>query len=370
MLSRSERDVCWDRLCEAFPRVPADLALEDGSAPGPDMMHGTSLLTCVCSADGHEILAAGGGRLPGVDSSIRVFDRASGAERLVCRGHVCGIYRLAVDPRTGIVASASEDYSVILWNLEKRDAIFLAGGPPVVKGHVAFASDRGRIAIGETEAYEGRANSAFVIDLDAGKEIFRLKLRRSKEVAGLALSADGSTLIVALANHQQRPQGVEVISYDVTPARRFFGLLSSTKKHWTYKTKEMNIYQLLWVPGKQLLVAEIGFLLEDSFSGACLFDADSGLPLAKRTTKGIGAAVAVSPDGQTVALAVEKGPIELLRAADLTLMKTIAGSDGKRFSALQFSPDGNSLLGGATLHPAKGGPRGQVMLFDLAGAGH
>ena len=80
----------------------------------------------------------------------------------------------------------------------RKDAIFLVGGDPIVKGHVAFATEKGRLAIGETEAYEDLGNSVFVIDLDTGKSVFRQSLRNAKEVAGLLISADGSIVIVAV----------------------------------------------------------------------------------------------------------------------------------------------------------------------------
>src|SRR5262249_36734517 len=152
--SRAERDAYWQKLSRVFPRVPAALAFEAGKANGPEMKIGTSPLTFVYSLDSESIIAAGGGRLPGCDSSIRVFDSKSGNETLVCRGHVHGIYQLAIDPHSGFLASASEDFSVILWNLDRRDAVFLAGGHPIVKGEIAFATEKHWLAIGEKEAYE------------------------------------------------------------------------------------------------------------------------------------------------------------------------------------------------------------------------
>lgn len=165
---------------------------------GPRMKHGSSLLSLIFSADGKRILGAGGGRIPGCDSSIRVWDTATGKELLTCHAHICGLYDLAIDPRTGILASASEDYSVILWNLEQRDVIFLVGGPRIVKGSVAFASDRGLIAIGETEAFDNRLSSALVIDLDRGEEVFRQKLKRGESISALAISPTGNRLITAV----------------------------------------------------------------------------------------------------------------------------------------------------------------------------
>ena len=173
ILSRLERDQFWEALIEKFPRQIENWSMEDGTEPGPRMTHGTSVLACVFSPDGSLIAGAGGGCLPGCDGSIRIWDSKTGKEEQVCRGHICGIYDLAFDPLTGILASASEDYSVVLWNLEQRDTISLAGGPPVVKGHVAFAGTVPRIAIGEVMCYEEEECCVYVIDLNTGMEIFR-----------------------------------------------------------------------------------------------------------------------------------------------------------------------------------------------------
>src|SRR5262249_24893251 len=163
--------------------------------------------------------------------------------------------------------SASQDYSVVLWNLERRDAIFLVGGDPIVKGHVAFASEKSVLAIGEIEAYEDCHNSVFVIDLDSGKEVFRNGLRNSKEVAGLAISADGTTLVVALAHQQHSPKNSELTCSD----------LLKGKMLWKKAIKEMDITGLEYLPKEEKLVAEI-FVEEhpDYQSGACLLDAQSG----------------------------------------------------------------------------------------------
>src|SRR5688572_7068703 len=126
-------------LRKRFPKVPAAFAIRPGEDRLSGFKHGASILACPFSLDGSQVYVAGGGRIPGCDSTIRAWEVPSGREGITCEGHVCGIYDVAVDPRTGILASASEDYSVILWNLELRDAIFLVGGPPVVKGRVTFA---------------------------------------------------------------------------------------------------------------------------------------------------------------------------------------------------------------------------------------
>ena len=335
VLSKPERDAYWRRLSQVFPRVPQELDIETGGADGPDMKIPTSPLALQFSQDGEHIIAAGGGRLSGCDSTIRVFDADEGHEMLLCRGHIHGIYSLAVDPHSGFVASASEDFSVILWNLEERDAIFLTGGEPIVKGDVAFAAEKRRIAIGEKEAYEDHVNSAFVLDLDSGREVFRQKLTNRQEVASLAFSVSGDTLVVAVHNYQGSPSGTELFCWDLSDTARKRGFLARLlswilgrapqgKCLWSRTIAGQNLDCLRWLPGEQRLVAATVEDGGDYSSGACLLDARSGEILAERVQPGIGACVAVSPDGRTVALAYGEGGIELLNAADLSLIKSLA----------------------------------------------
>jgi hypothetical protein len=307
--------------------------------------------------------------MPGVDSSIRIFEFDTGHETLICRAHVHGIYRLAVDPYSGFFASASHDFTVLLWNPDHRDAIFVAGIEPIVKGEVAFAAKRRRLAIGEIEAFEGHVNSAFVLDLESGREIFRQKLHGGREVGGLALSANGETLIVAVHRHQGSPKGTELSCWDLSAPvsnRGFLNwlgrLLAKLLGHstpaggrcvWTRKHPQHNFSDLHWLPGEERLVAATMEDDGDDYrSGVCLLEAHTGAILAKRALPGIGASIAVSPDGARVAVAHGQGDVELLNAADLTLVKTLAPRREQTSNCdIDFSPNGAAVAVGVQEYP-------------------
>jgi WD40 repeat protein len=358
LLSRTEQDAYWERLIGAFPRVPSELAFDDGSAAGPAMKHGTSVLSCLYSLHGASIIAAGGGRIPGCDTAIRVFDSETGDETLVCRGHIFGIYELAIDPHTGFVASASEDYSVILWNLERRDAIFLVGEHPIVKGHVSFCKGRRWLAVGEIEAYEDFQNAAYIIDLDTGDEVFRHDLREKKEIGGLAMPPGGAKLVATINNHQGSPQGTELVCWNVLDG----------KVEWSRSMSDRNLRQLFFLPNEERIVASAwvdGFAAGYA-TGAYLLDARSGSTLAERILPGIGSCFAVSPDGETIAVCYGEGGLELLRTSDLEVVKTLRPNMEEprtHFCSLAFSPDGTTLIAGTAFHVPDVGTQGEVLRF-------
>ena len=186
------------------------------------MKHGTSILSCLFSFDGSKILVAGGGRIPGCDNAIRIWEAKTGKELMVLNGHVRGIYQLALDPRTGFLASASEDFSVFLWNLELRDTIFLVGvdGDPIVKGHVAFTPKASLIAIGETEAYEDFTSSIFVIDLDTGNEVFRHRLKKEDSISSMAINSTGSILFFAVHNYHRSEGDSDLFCWDISRGKK------------------------------------------------------------------------------------------------------------------------------------------------------
>jgi WD40 repeat protein len=351
--SREARAKYWKALAQRFPRVPAEWSVTPGKATGPEMKHGTSILSCIFSPDGKQILAAGGGRIPGCDSSIRIWDAASGKELKIGNGHVCGIYQLALDPRTGILASASEDYSVFLWDLEQPDAIFLAGGDPVVKGHIAFAAQASLLAIGETEAYEDLTSATFVIDLDTGEEVFRHQLKRGDATSSLAISSTGGKLFFTVQDFHHG-NDTDAFCWD----------LATGKREWKRSFREVTFSDLVLLAGEERLAAAVMNHEErDTLSGAYLLDTKSGRLLARRLLPGIGASVAASSTGDVLAVAHGEGVVELLGPQNLSPIKALAdpSSKGSGFCSVQISPDGKTVIAGDA--------HGRLTKFDAATPG-
>jgi WD40 repeat protein len=255
---------------------------------------------------------------------------------MVCHGHVCGVYELAVDPRTGFLASASEDYSVFLWNLEKRDVIFLVGEDgPIVKGHVAFAASAPRLAVGEIEAHE-TVNSVLVIDLDKGKEVFREKLKPDDGVCALAISGDGTKLIYGTAVWDLRG--------DAVLHRRD---LVHLREDWRKIFQETYFCQLLFRAAEQQLVASVMLLGYDGGSAVYLIDAASGIVEHTYSAKDH-LAIALSPTENLVVCTHDGGQVDLLRLPTFQLEKRLAKDERARrgLCSVAFSPDGKTVVVG------------------------
>ena len=186
-----EKERYWQELTKRFPRVPAELQFERGKARSRSMKHGTSILACRYSVDGEHILVAGGA-LPGWDSASCGFSADSGRETLICRAHVCGLYDIAVDPRSGFVATASEDYSVILGGgtLGHAGAQILANWPGLARLH--------SLSLGGTEI--GTAGLKLLLASPHLGELIRLELQ-ANDIEGHGAAAPAASPSVGRLQH-------------------------------------------------------------------------------------------------------------------------------------------------------------------------
>src|SRR5262249_42714641 len=105
-------DLAWRRLCQRFPRVPSKFRVEQArerAEPGQPLQGGSRpVIALAFSPDATTLAASGGGLIPGA-VDIRVFDVPSRELRKICHYHCMGVFNLAFDPATGLLASASHD---------------------------------------------------------------------------------------------------------------------------------------------------------------------------------------------------------------------------------------------------------------------
>lgn len=324
------------------------MSFKDGEQPGPFRKHGTSVLSIVFSPDSKLVASAGGGRIPGCDDAIRIWNADSGEEQLICQGHVCGVYQLAFDPRTGFLASASEDYSVVLWNLEKQDAIYLVGGPPIVKGHVAFATAAPLIAIGETEHYEDEVSSIYVINLETGKEVFRHRLVGNDAISAMSFSPDGKRLTFAVQDFHAVGDSI-ILHYD----------MPTSKELWRSTLKKTDVRDLHYAAKADAMLVSVYVDTESEECQLGLLDMGSGEWDSLFSAKGINLTTAMSPTENIILCASEAGDVDLFTVPSMEHAKRIASvaeDKAQRYCSATFSPDGKKVLIGDS--------EGNITVFD------
>ncbi len=367
-----------------FPFQPENWRIIDGAGSSvgaggsPGMRHGAAILAIRFLPDETSVVVAGGGYLAGADSKIRVFDSIEERELLILEGHAHGIYNLAVDKYSGLVASASHDYSVILWNLEKRDCLVICGADDEqkIRGHVRFAGGGKLLVVGDIEYSVHEVSSVRVIDLTTGGDIYWQDLPEHHTVSALSIDEAGTRLFYSF-NHYYGAERETLRCIDLTSG----ALL------WDMDLRADVISDLHLVEAENMLAANI-MLAGGEHSGIYLINAEDGELMARHTVKGSYTAVtALSSDQRMLAcladssmqltlhsthdLSMLSPPMSLARGQELATAvpddgrldasppadeRSGAGEkSGERFdeqsasakdtpTALEFFPDGKALL--------------------------
>lgn len=135
------------------------------------------LLCAAFSPDGAWVALAGGGCIP-CHPAIWVAALPNLETVAALHGHQ-GVHDLAWDPGSGLLASASNDYTVVLWDVPREDHVLACGGDdePIVKGAVAFGD--GVLYVGESEPFEDLASRLLRVDLTTGDTTVVLELTTS-----------------------------------------------------------------------------------------------------------------------------------------------------------------------------------------------
>ncbi len=177
----------WNRLTKTFPRVLAGARVETGALPATDERQ-PPFICAAFSPDDSLVALSGGGRIPS-KPGIWVARVPSLDTHAVLRGHQ-GVHDLAWDPQTALLASASNDYTCALWDVERRDHLFVCGGDdePIVKGRLAFGG--GALYVGETEAFSGLRPRVLRVPLATGRVEIVHTLAARQAVAAIAVGTD------------------------------------------------------------------------------------------------------------------------------------------------------------------------------------
>jgi len=328
----------WKRLCQSFRLAPAQWEVVDGDDTEGAYKHSTSILGLAFSPDDSLLALAGGGCIPGGDGSVRLIDVATKKNVRTLQAHVCGVHDVSFDPQTGILASASFDYAVHLWDLDKEDVIFLRGEDFKTKGYSRFTREGSLLAIGEYDYYEA-PHSFYVYDLKAQKNVFEFALPDELGVTSVALSPDSTFLAVSACDQNQ-----------TKPSRLYLVQLGTFEIVQEHVFEDIGFYDLAFLGGHDRLIGGVSGGTFDEFeSGLIEIDAHSGEIRWRELLGGIGVNIACHPHSFEVAVGFEGAMIRFYDSRDWNLIREHrfkGDEDAGSLCSLAYSNSGELLAYG------------------------
>lgn len=326
---------------QAIPAASA--AIEPGNAGAV-----TGLATLQGHAGTVEGLAFGGNNLlasASWDGTVRVWDTATGAERLVLIGHVDRVVTVAFSPDGALVASGSWDGTVRLWDANSgAEMRTLDHGAEVY--HIAFSPDGARLVSGgvNPDAAGGLQGLVAVWDIASGSRVAGIET--FGVVSGVAMT-DNDTVAASTLGQSCDLGGGAVEAYNVNSGElhRTFGGTSA----WVDTLAISANRGRLAASGQQALCEgnEVVWVWNGGGELQATFDHGSDHQVD---------GIAFTPDGNVIASASNEGVVRLWAVGSDAPLATLTGHANEAKS-VAFSADGRWL--------ASGGADGTVRLWGV-----
>ena len=241
-----------------------------------------------------------------------------GLERTLT-GHGDYVFSLAFSPDSATLATGSWDQTARIWNVTDGSLLFsLPHGSGILA--VAFAPNGKNLASG---AYD---HSIKLWDPKRGVLVDTL-LGHNASVLTLAFAPDSRML----ASGSWYPEFAIKLWWP--PSRR-----ASAFAPPTVTNHSSSIYELIFTPN--------GRLISGADATARFWDGLTGQFLSTINATASVTTMALSPDGQLIALPGANHTVKIYRAGDGTLMQTLVGHT-QDITGLAFSHDGSLLASGA-----------------------
>ncbi|HEU5090691.1 MAG TPA: PQQ-binding-like beta-propeller repeat protein, partial [Roseiflexaceae bacterium] len=260
-----------------------------------------------------------------VDNTIRIWDVATGQERLTLSGHTDWVGNIAFSPDGTSLASTSRDGSVRLWDVasgkQRSDFAFEA---PMLDANrrawtngLAFAPDGSVIAVGATD------RMVYILDAKTGKQLHQLAGHRNWIVIrGLVFSSDSKTLYSSGLDGN-------ILVWDAQSGSQ----LKQLSRH------ELGVVGLsLSADGKRLAS------VSDQEGVMLIWDTAAASVIGQlQTGQGVVLSLQYSPDSEILGLTGYNGSVRLIRLLDLDSAQGFGGS-ARSEQSIAFLPDARIVV--------------------------
>jgi WD40 repeat protein len=282
------------------------------------------------------------------DHTIKLWDAETGREIRTLQGHTSDVYSLAFSPDGKLLATASEDHGIKLWDPDTGKEVRALTGHGNDVYNVTFSPDGKRLASC------GQDRTARLWDVATGKLLHTLS-GHTDRVVTVAFSPDGKRLASACGTGGSGEAGGEVKVWDVETGQELFSL----------GTGHAGVITVKFSPDGRRLA---GATLRQTVRVWEVATGQEALALTGHSLDVYN--VAFSPDGRRLASCSGKwnldqaGEIKVWDLAKGKELLSLSGQHAGPIWSLAFSPDGVRLAT-ASGKWNKEEP-GEVKLWDLS----